>query len=193
MEAVKSYIFNISVAVILISAVEMILPDNKIKKYGKFVLGLILMVVILNPILKLFDKNFNITSYTEKAAAYFDNDGYKKDYTKYENSNINKTLEAASKNINLTEEKKLKEKFKGDYEVSTKVKLNNSTSTLYIEKVEVKILKGGVRPIKKIEIGKNKNESSGKEILDTKEAVEIKNFVCNDLGLNSDIVSVVSE
>ena len=44
----------------------MILPDNNMKKYAKFVLGLILIVVIIKPIIKIFEKDFDFNSYLLK-------------------------------------------------------------------------------------------------------------------------------
>ncbi len=64
-ELLKVWVTNITIAIFFITAVEMILPDNSMKKYAKFVLGLLLIVVIINPIIKIFDKDFNISAYSE--------------------------------------------------------------------------------------------------------------------------------
>ena len=58
-EGLKVWVTNITIAIFFITAVEMILPDNSMRKYAKFVLGLMLIVVIINPIMKIFDKDFN--------------------------------------------------------------------------------------------------------------------------------------
>ena len=39
---------------IFMTAIEIIAPDNSMKKYIKFVLGLILISVMINPIIKFF-------------------------------------------------------------------------------------------------------------------------------------------
>ena len=59
METLKEFVITLVTTMILITAVELIAPDNSMKKYLKFVLGLILIVVILNPILKFFNVGEN--------------------------------------------------------------------------------------------------------------------------------------
>lgn len=51
-ETLRAWIVNISTVVLFITAVEMLLPDNSLKKYSKFVLGLILITVLINPLIK---------------------------------------------------------------------------------------------------------------------------------------------
>lgn len=60
MEALKKFVITLVTVLIFMSAVEMIAP-SKMKKYIKFVLGLILITIILNPILQIVEggeKNF---------------------------------------------------------------------------------------------------------------------------------------
>ena len=47
MEYIKSFIETLVTIIILFSAIELISPNNSMKKYIKFVLGLILIVVML--------------------------------------------------------------------------------------------------------------------------------------------------
>ena len=51
-ETLKNIVITLVTVLIFISAVELISPNNKMKKYIKFILGLILISVILNPILQ---------------------------------------------------------------------------------------------------------------------------------------------
>ncbi len=53
MELLNKFVITLVTILIFITAVEMIAPDNSMKKYLKFVLGLILITVILNPILTI--------------------------------------------------------------------------------------------------------------------------------------------
>jgi len=46
---------NIAFYLILITAAIQILPDNSYKKYIRFFTGLILVVLLISPVLKLFD------------------------------------------------------------------------------------------------------------------------------------------
>ncbi|MCD3297735.1 stage III sporulation protein AF, partial [Clostridium botulinum] len=48
-QSIRQWVISIATAIFFITAVEMILPNNSIKKYAKFVLGLILITVVINP------------------------------------------------------------------------------------------------------------------------------------------------
>lgn len=51
-DTLKNIVITLVTILIFISAVELISPNNKMKKYIQFILGLILITVILNPILQ---------------------------------------------------------------------------------------------------------------------------------------------
>ena len=69
-ETLSSWAKNIILAVIIISILEMILPNNKLKKYVKMVMGIYLLFNIISPMIKnkeLFDiSNFDINSYQDE-------------------------------------------------------------------------------------------------------------------------------
>ena len=56
----KAWCEGIVIAIIISTIIEMIIPDNKSKKYVKVVIGIYIMFVCLNPILELlkYDLNF---------------------------------------------------------------------------------------------------------------------------------------
>lgn len=54
MEFLTSWITNILLFIMLAVVVELLLPQTSLQKYVKLVLGLLLIVIILNPIFKLF-------------------------------------------------------------------------------------------------------------------------------------------
>ena len=56
MEEIKGFVITLVTMLILMTAIEFIAPDNNMKKYLKFVLGLILISVMLSPIISLFSK-----------------------------------------------------------------------------------------------------------------------------------------
>lgn len=51
------------VAIILITIIEMILPSGNTKKYIKFFCGIILMIIILEPIINLLNSDINIETF----------------------------------------------------------------------------------------------------------------------------------
>ena len=68
MEYIKSFIETLVTIIILFSAIELISPNNSMKKYIKFVLGLILIVVMLSPIIDFFTEGED--PYKKKPGSY---------------------------------------------------------------------------------------------------------------------------
>ena len=56
MEELKEFVITLVTMLILMTAVELIAPDNNMKKYLKFVLGLIFIAIMLSPIISVFTK-----------------------------------------------------------------------------------------------------------------------------------------
>lgn len=65
----SSWVKNLSLALIVVSILEMILPNNKTKKYIKIIMGLYILFSIISPFIKnsnnLNLSEFNINSYAE--------------------------------------------------------------------------------------------------------------------------------
>ncbi|NFA61350.1 stage III sporulation protein AF [Clostridium botulinum] len=188
----KEWITNIAVAVFFITAIEMLLPKNNIKKYGKFVLGLILITVILNPIIKIFNKDYNISQYAEKATASFNNMEYKNDFDKYKKKNREETLNNFKVNLETQTKKKLEEKFpENKYEVSVKIVYDEEKNNLEIKSMDVGVKDNKIEKIKKvskINIGNNEN---GKEDKKTFEGGgKIKQFINSEFKVSSDVIKV---
>ncbi|MCR1974998.1 stage III sporulation protein AF [Clostridium sporogenes] len=188
----KEWITNIAVAVFFITAIEMLLPKNNIKKYGKFVLGLILITVILNPIIKIFNKDYNISQYADKATASFNNAEYKNDFDKYKKKNREETLNNFKANLQNQTKKKLEEKFpENKYEVNVEIAYDEEKDNLQIKSMDVGVKGNKIEKIKKvnkINIGNNEN---GKEDKKTFEGEgKIKQFISNEFKVSSEVIKV---
>ena len=188
----KEWITNIAVAVFFITAIEMLLPKNNIKKYGKFVLGLILITVILNPIIKIFNKDYNISQYADKATASFNNAEYKNDFDKYKKKNREETLNNFKANLKNQTKKKLEEKFpENKYEVNVEIAYDEEKDNLQIKSMDVGVKGNKIEKIKKvnkINIGNNEN---GKEDKKTFEGEgKIKQFISNEFKVSSGVIKV---
>ncbi|MHB9940269.1 stage III sporulation protein AF [Clostridium sporogenes] len=188
----KEWITNIAVAVFFITAIEMLLPKNNIKKYGKFVLGLILITVILNPIIKIFNKDYNISQYANKATASFNNAEYKNDFDKYKKKNREETLNNFKANLENQTKKKLEEKFpENKYEVNVEIAYDEEKDNLQIKSMDVGVKGNKIEKIKKvnkINIGNNEN---GKEDKKTFEGEgKIKQFISNEFKVSSGVIKV---
>lgn len=188
----KEWITNIAVAVFFITAIEMLLPKNNIKKYGKFVLGLILITVILNPIIKIFNKDYNISQYADKATASFNNAEYKNDFDKYKKKNREETLNNFKANLQNQTKKKLEEKFpENKYEVNVEIAYDEEKDNLQIKSMDVGVKGNKIEKIKKvnkINIGNNENVKEGKKTFEGEG--KIKQFISNEFKVSSEVIKV---
>lgn len=62
-ETLSNVATTLVVAIILITIIEMILPSGNIKKYIKFFSGVILMIIIINPIITVLNSDINIDDF----------------------------------------------------------------------------------------------------------------------------------
>ncbi|NFC55849.1 stage III sporulation protein AF [Clostridium botulinum] len=188
----KEWITNIAVAVFFITAIEMLLPKNNIKKYGKFVLGLILITVILNPIIKIFNKDYNISQYVEKATASFNNVDYKNDFDKYKKKNREETLNNFKANLQNQTKKRLEEKFpENKYEVNVEIAYDEEKDNLEIKSMDVGVKGNKIEKIKKvnkINIGSNENGKEDKKGFEGEG--KIKQFISNEFKVSSEVIKV---
>lgn len=193
-EELRTWVISICTAVIFITAVEMILPNNNLKKYAKFVLGLILITVLINPIIKIFDKNFNIDDYTSKAVKYFDEKDYEQDLNKYKESSMINTLNTFKLNLENECEKKLKEEFpKNNYEVEASVSYDKNNDSVSIDKLKVKLKEGTVKKIKKVEVNTKDNSDALGETLNSKMSTQIKKYLKDELNVPADAIEVYKD
>ena len=190
-EVLKVWVTNITIAIFFITAVEMILPDNNMKKYAKFVLGLMLIVVIINPIIKIFDKDFDFYSYSNKATSYMESSTAVTDIKKYKDINILNTTENFKKNleneciINL-EEAYPENKYNADIEII----YDDKNGVFNINRVEIGIVDKGVKNIRKIEINTKSVNASKKNILKGEQGDKIKRLLSSKFKISGDIITV---
>lgn len=59
-EFVKNWVLNIVVAIFFIAFIEILLPTSNMKKYINMILGLLIIIVIINPIIKFMSSDINI-------------------------------------------------------------------------------------------------------------------------------------
>jgi len=55
-EFLETFIFSITIGILFITIIDLVLPNNNTKKYINMVCGLILMMLIFSPIVRLFSK-----------------------------------------------------------------------------------------------------------------------------------------
>lgn len=59
-EFLKNWVTNIIILVILISFLEIILPSTSMKRYINMIIGLLIIIVLINPFINLIAKDMNI-------------------------------------------------------------------------------------------------------------------------------------
>lgn len=177
MEYLNNFIITLVATMIFMTAIEIIAPDNSMKKYIKFVLGLILISVMINPIIKFFTGGEQevinrIKRYEDMLNLGVTNEGESKEV-------IEKQKEAFKSNLNSNCDNLLKEKFSDkNFKSDIKCNINLSDMTYSIDSLEVGIRENGIRLVDKIRI--NVNDES-EEAVSNNEKIdnegEIKNYL----------------
>lgn len=175
MEYISKFIITVVTTIIFISAVEIIAPDNSMKKYIKFVLGLILISIMINPIVYLFTKGEQEIVATIK--------GYENSLYENLGGTIDETLvdnreETFKKNLNSNCDKLLSEEFTDkNFKSEIKCSIDFESMTYSIEKVEVGVTEKGIKLIEKINIGKKESTEAISENITVEGSEEIKRYL----------------
>lgn len=181
MSFLKQYSITILSAVIFITLILMILPDNSMKKYVRFLLGLILVSVFITPIYGIFNKNIDVFSYQSKLDYYFDKSS--KSYEEYENDSIKSTEKAFSENLNKLITEKLMQKYSGyEFTVNTSINLT-SDNKLVINKVSIIYKSNKVKKVEKV--GENKKMSE--------EDKKIIEFASSEFNIDKNLINIKEE
>ncbi|AYD40596.1 stage III sporulation protein AF [Clostridium fermenticellae] len=193
-QALRNWIITICTAVFFITAVEMILPDNSLKKYAKFVLGLIMITVFINPVIKLFNNDINIDSYVNTAVQNFDSDNYKSDFNEYKQKSINEMMENFKLNLQNSCEEKLKEKYPNQtYKINVDACMDNDNEKVTIKDLKVGVKDGSVEKIKNISINigsKSVESKTSDGKIDQNKAAEIKKYLSDELNISTNVIQV---
>lgn len=191
METLTNFVVTLVTMIILMTAIELIAPDNSIKKYLKFVLGLILISVMLTPIISLISKGEKqITSAISK---YKENplDSIKKDNDNSVNQTKEKTFE---KNLEKNCEKILKSQFTNrDFQSEVTCNLDLENMTYSIDKVSIGVKDKSIKKVQKIEINTKEKVSEALALDDKVEnEEEIKKYIGEALNIQADKIEIYS-
>ncbi|WP_261129398.1 stage III sporulation protein AF [Bacillus sp. Marseille-Q3570] len=94
MSFIYEWVTNIILIILLATILELLLPSNAFQKYVKVVIGLLLIIAILNPMIKMFsiDLNKELASFVNKEA--FMKDGEMKNLIENKKSEIQASQDA---------------------------------------------------------------------------------------------------
>lgn len=188
MEYIKSFIETLVTIIILFSAIELISPNNSMKKYIKFVLGLILIVVMLNPIIDFFTEGEDkIVSTIKEYEGILSTDTE----TSSDVAASNEVEDVFIENLNKNSATELAEKFP-DYkfvcDIDCNIDLNNFSYDISHAKISISTNKiQEVEKIKKVEIS-NDNKTNSQAYSDDEQ--KILSYVSNMLGISEDKIEI---
>ena len=160
MENLKSFVSTLTAVLIFMSAVEILSPDKKMKKYISFVLGLILISTLLNPIIEFITNGEkSVLQGIERYESVFSMEQRKVNtdgVTNYESNMDNQDVrkKVFVNNFDKNCDSMLKNKFdnmKFKSEVDCDVDFNNVK--INIKKLKIGIKDKNVRKVRKVEIG----------------------------------------
>lgn len=165
-EALGRWIVTICVAVFFATAVQMILPDNSLKKYCNFVLGLIVFVVMISPLANFFNKDITIDKLIEQSTMeVFSNDAANStNYQEIRDSSMSTTLKVFKEKLEVQLSQDLSKEFAGDeFKVSVDASYDDKLQTFIINSVEVGINDSSIKKVEEVVIGGDKTVSTSKQ------------------------------
>lgn len=170
MEKIKAFVATLTAVLIFISAVEILVPDKKMKKYISFVLGLILISTILNPIVEFITNGQkSVLQGIENYESVFLVEQQKvntEGIDSYESSRDNEDArkKAFVSNFNKNCDSMLKKKFDNmnfKTEVDCHVDFNNVK--IDIKKLKIGIKDKNVRKVQTVEIDNEQTDTLREE------------------------------
>lgn len=202
-EFISTWVKGLGVAIVIVSIIEMILPNNKTKKYIKMVLGIYIIFNIISPLVKNKDKlnleNLNLNNYTASTSASVDQ------------TSMNKRIEILYEN-ELEKDITTKLKEKGyelsECKVTAKIDENeNNKDETKISNIKIKVAKKvakqqeennvenkivtGIQQIKKVDIGKAKEkETKNSSKISKAELEDIKKFLIEEYEVNEKCLEI---
>lgn len=182
---ISSWVKLIISIYIFITLVEIILPSNNLKKYAKFVLGLIVLITILVPFFKLIDRGINVETLINTYLNYYNNPQDKNFAEEKYNREI--IAEFKRKLIQRLEDE-IDNKFDKKYTI-TELVINEDLNKVSFGKIEKIVLKKDystqIKPVDKVVIG-NRVENN----INDKESKEVINFFMTNFGIDQEAIKI---
>ena len=168
-EFISSWAKSLGVTIILVSIIEMLLPNNKTKKYIRVILGIFVLFNIISPFIKNKEQ-LNIIEEINSA----DLEKYSSKYDDYKSNDNNNNED--NNNLNQTSmDKRITELYKQELERSIKNKIEEIGYEVESCKVEAEIINNetGIKKVK-VKIGNKKEENNNGNNEDNEKTTEEK-------------------
>ena len=191
MEYINNFVITLVATMIFMTAVEIISPDNSMKKYIKFVLGLILISVMINPIVKFFTGG---EQELVNAIKNYESMFYEGTTNENEDSISKSQIESFKNNLNSNCDNLLKEKFSDkEFKSNVECEIDLESMTYSIESLEVGVKDGGIKIVDSIKIDINEESE---EAVSNDGAVEneeeIKNYLSEVFKIPTEKIKLYS-
>ena len=151
----KLWIRDIAFVFVIVSIIEIIIPNNNMKRYIDMVIGLLIIIVIITPFIKLLNKDFDIDKEIFKKEIEESNFVYK------DNMNLVSTQEEQIKEVYLS---KIEEEIKELIQETTNYKVDEISISIYEDELrygDIKDIKLAISEMK----GMEEKEKETKDII----------------------------
>lgn len=185
MKVINEYIVVLVATLMFMTATELISPDNSMKKYLKFVLGLIFISVLITPIIKFFSGGEEVII---ESLEKFQTEIESVELTSTSTKNSDEARKNSFiKNYNNECEKLLENKFDNmNFICDLDCNVDFKEMTFSVNKLTVKVNNNNIKDVKNVNIA----EGAVKE--ESKIDVEIKNYINKELEINKDKIEVIN-
>lgn len=177
LEFLRSWIINIVTITILLVLFEIIMPSGKIKKIIRLIAGFVMLIAVINPVLALKNKSFDLGNNVISDSMYLDKNELEASSRLLKDKQMKQVSEVYKKKV-ISSIQEQAEKVDGVSEAKADIEINEDyTSDRFgeITKVNLQIKRGkkqsdsvkinSVMPVKKIDItlpfmkGNNKKQA----------------------------------
>lgn len=189
MEEIKGFVITLVTMLILISAIELISPENSMKKYIRFVLGCILIAVMISPLINFLGDGEELI--VSKIDSYLsmpkEETEVSSSYEESKDTRSEVVLNNIEDNLNML----LKEQY-SDSEFKVKIQgyIDMDNIEYSIEKIEVGVKDKGILNIEKIAINEEESTEVSTNSENVKDKQEIIEFLKDTLKISEDKISV---
>lgn len=189
LELLNKFVITLITTLIFIAAVELIAPDNNMKKYLKFVLGLILIAVILNPILTII---LNGEEELKDVISMYEGEyNTNKKVEKNDDDLLKVKEESFKNNFNKNCENMLKKEFKNlEFKCEVDCVVDFNGTNFKINKLDIRIKDKKIKKVEKIDKVDIGSKDGNQEKNENDRYKDIVKFISKELDIKEDIINI---
>ena len=189
MEEIKGFVITLVTMLILISAIELISPENSMKKYIRFVLGCILIAVMISPLINFLGDGEELL--VSKIDSFLSMPKEETEVSSSFEESKDTRSEVVLNNIEYNLNRLLKEQYSdSDFKVKIQGNIDMDNIEYSIEKIEVGVKDKGILNIEKIVINEEESTEVSTNSENVKNKHEIIGFLKDTLKISEDKISV---